>query len=208
MSTREIKVWDPFIRIFHWTLVAAFALAYVTEDDFMTLHVYAGYLNLGLIALRLFWGVVGARYARFSSFVRSPTVVITYLKDVARFKAKRYVGHNPAAAAMIMALLLSLSMTLLFGLLTYEAIEYSGPLAGLTAAVGDSLAHGFKEVHEFSANFTLALVVLHVMGVLVTSVQHRKNLVHLMSWSERLPGFKHLPSEYVHHGWLNKKRYR
>lgn len=79
MPTREIKVWDPFIRIFHWTLVAAFTLAYVTEDDFMTVHVYAGYLILGLITLRLLWGVAGGRYARFSSFVCSPAKVTAYL---------------------------------------------------------------------------------------------------------------------------------
>ncbi len=179
MPTREIKVWDLFIRVFHWTLVAAFALAYVTEDDFMTVHVYAGYLILGLIVIRLLWGLVGSRYARFSSFVRSPSEVIAYTKDVVRFRAKHHVGHNPAGGAMIIALLLSLVMTLLFGLLTYGAMEFSGPLAGLTAGVGDSTAHGFKEVHEFFANFTLMLVV-HVIGVLVASMQHRENLVRSM----------------------------
>jgi cytochrome b len=180
MPTREIKVWDLFIRIFHWSLVAGFALAYVTEDDFMTVHVYAGYLILGLIVMRLMWGLIGSRHARFSSFVRSPSEVVAYMKDVARFRARRYVGHNPAGGAMIIALLLSLAMTLLFGLLTYGAMEFSGPLAGLTAGVGDTVAHGFKEVHEFFANFTLVLVVLHVIGVLVASIQHRENLVRSM----------------------------
>ncbi len=190
MPTRKIRVWDPFIRVFHWTLVAAFALAYVTEDDFMSVHVYAGYLILGLIAVRLFWGVAGGRYARFSSFIRSPSVVIAYLKDVARFKAKRYVGHNPAGGAMIVALLSSLGMMLLFGLLTYGAMEFSGPLAGLTSGVGDTVAHGFKEVHEFFANLTLALVVLHVIGVLVASMQHRENLVRSM-----ITGIKHVEAD-------------
>lgn len=190
MPTREIKVWDLFIRIFHWTLVAAFTLAYVTEDEFMTVHVYAGYLILGLIVMRLMWGLVGSRYARFSNFVRSPSEVIAYAKDVARFRAKHYVGHNPAGGAMIIALLLSLGMTLLFGLLTYGAMEFSGPLAGLTAGVGDTVAHGFKEVHEFFANFTLVLVVLHVIGVLVASMQHRENLVRSM-----ITGIKHVEED-------------
>ncbi|WP_419620829.1 cytochrome b/b6 domain-containing protein, partial [Thiolapillus sp.] len=146
----------------------------------MTVHVYAGYLILGLITLRLLWGVAGGRYARFSSFVCSPAKVTAYLKDVVRFKAKHYVGHNPAGGAMIIALLLSLSMTLLFGLLTYGAMEFSGPLAVLTAGVGDAVAHGFKEIHEFFANVTLALIILHVIGVLVASLQHRENLVRSM----------------------------
>ena len=180
MSTKEIKVWDPFVRIFHWTLVVAFTIAYITEDDFMTVHVYAGYLIAGLVLLRLLWGVVGGRYARFSSFVRRPSEVIGYIKDIVAFRPKHYVGHNPAGGAMVIALLLSLGLTVFFGLLTYGAMEFSGPLAGLTAGVGDAVAHGFKEVHEFFANVTLMLVVLHVIGVLVASMQHRENLVRSM----------------------------
>ncbi|WP_457668810.1 cytochrome b/b6 domain-containing protein [Thiolapillus sp.] len=180
MSTKEVKVWDPFVRIFHWTLVVAFTIAYITEDDFMTVHVYAGYLIAGLVLLRILWGVVGGRYARFSSFVRRPSEVIAYMKDIVAFRPKHYVGHNPAGGAMVIALLLSLGLTVFFGLLTYGAMEFSGPLAGLTAGVGDAVAHGFKEVHEFFANFTLMLVVLHVVGVLVASMQHRENLVRSM----------------------------
>lgn len=111
-------------------------------------------------------------------------------KDVVRFKAKHYVGHNPAGGAMIIALLLSLSMTLLFGLLTYGAMEFSGPLAVLTAGVGDAVAHGFKEIHEFFANVTLALIILHVIGVLVASLQHRENLVRSM-----ITGVKHVETD-------------
>jgi cytochrome b len=180
MSTKEIRVWDPFVRLFHWTLVAAFTIAYVTEDDFMTVHVYAGYLIAGLVVLRLVWGMVGGRYARFSSFVRRPSEVIAYMKDIAAFRPKRYLGHNPAGGAMVVALLLSLGLTVFSGLLTYGAMEFSGPLAGLTAGVSDAVAHGFKEVHEFFANFTLMLVILHIIGVLVASMQHRENLVRSM----------------------------
>ncbi|WP_456379986.1 cytochrome b/b6 domain-containing protein [Thiolapillus sp.] len=180
MQTKKVKVWDLFVRVFHWTLVAAFLISYLTEDDFMSLHVYSGYLILGLVVLRLLWGLVGGRYARFSNFVYTPSETIAYLKDVVSFRARRYIGHNPAGGAMILALLVSLSMTLLFGLLTYGAMEYSGPLAGLVAGVGDSMAHGFKEVHEFFANLTLVLVVLHVAGVFIASMQHGENLVRSM----------------------------
>lgn len=180
MNSHEIKVWDLFVRGFHWSLVVAFTVAYITEDDFMTVHVYAGYLILGLVSLRVIWGFVGSRYARFGSFVKSPTVVRAYMKDVFRFRARRYLGHNPAGGVMIIALLISLSMTVFFGLLTYAAVEFSGPLAGLVSGVGDGTAHIFKEIHEFFANATLGLVILHIAGVAVASMQHGENLVRSM----------------------------
>ena len=180
MSTREIKVWDLFIRIFHWSLVSVFAVAYLTEDDFMTVHVYAGYLIAGLIGLRILWGLVGTRHARFIDFVQKPRVVRAYIKDVIGFRAKRYVGHNPAGGAMVIALMLSLIMTLFFGMLTYGAMEFSGPFAGMVSGVGDDTAHVFKEIHEFFANATLGLVLLHVAGVLLASFQHHENLVRSM----------------------------
>lgn len=82
-----IAVWDPLIRLFHWSLVAAFLVAYLTEDDLMTLHVWAGYTVLGLIGFRLLWGIVGTRHARFTDFVRSPSVVLAYLRDIAAQRA-------------------------------------------------------------------------------------------------------------------------
>ncbi len=180
MSTQRIKVWDPLLRIFHWSLVSLFLFAFITEDDFLDLHVWAGYIIVGLIIFRLIWGLIGPRHARFSSFVVSPARVVAYMKDVAQFRAKRYLGHNPAGGAMVIALLVSISMTLLFGLLTYGAMEFSGPLAGLVSGVSDALADGFEEVHEFFANATLLLVGLHVIGVVVASLQHRENLVQSM----------------------------
>lgn len=180
MNTIQTKIWDVFIRVFHWSLVTAFAIAYLTEDDFATLHVYAGYTMMVLIALRLVWGFVGTPHARFSSFVVKPSVIFEYIKDVIQFKAKRYLGHNPAGGAMVIALLISLTATLVFGLLTYGTAEYSGPLASLAGRVDHSVAHSFKEIHEFFANFTLILVVLHVFGVLAASFQHKENLVKSM----------------------------
>ena len=180
MNTQQTKIWDIFIRIFHWSLLATFVITYLTEDDFPTLHVYAGYTMMALIMLRLIWGFIGSRHARFSSFVVKPTAVIEYMKEVIQFRAKRYIGHNPAGGAMVIALLVSLSMTLLFGLLTYGAAEFSGPLAGLAGGVSESLANVFEELHEFFANFTVFLAVLHVLGVAIASFQHRENLVRSM----------------------------
>jgi len=180
MDIQQTKFWDIFIRVFHWSLLATFAITYLTEDDFPTLHVYTGYTMMALIILRLIWGFIGSRHARFSNFIVKPTAVIEYMKEVVQFRAKRYLGHNPAGGAMVVALLTSLSMTLLFGLLTYGAAEFSGPLAGLADDVSESLANIFEELHEFFANFTVFLVVLHLLGVAIASFQHKENLVKSM----------------------------
>ena len=180
MTKQPIKVWDPLLRVFHWSLVSLFLFSYLTEDDFLDLHVFSGYLIVGLILFRLVWGVIGPRHARFSDFVKSPAEVKSYLKDVLLFRAKRYLGHNPAGGAMVVALLVSITMALITGMLTYGATEFAGPFAGLVSGVGNNIAEGFEELHEFFANFTVLLVVLHVVGVVVASLQHGENLVRSM----------------------------
>ena len=178
-DSTQVKVWDPLVRIFHWTLVTAFAIAYATEDDLMTIHVYAGYTVMGLLAFRLIWGFVGPRYARFSDFVRSPREAISYLKDMVALRPKRYLGHNPAGGAMIVALLVSLLLTTLTGLAAY-GIEGSGPLAAWLSGAGESAEDLLEEVHEFFANFTLFLVFFHVSGVILGGIMHGENLVRAM----------------------------
>jgi cytochrome b len=173
-------VWDPFIRLFHWSLVVAFVLAYVTEDDLMTLHTWAGYSVLGLVTTRVLWGLIGSRHARFSDFIYSPATTLQFLKDTLRQKGKRYLGHNPAGGAMVIMLLLSLLVTSLTGVVLYGAEEGGGPLAGWAGQFGHDWAEAFEEVHEFFANFTVLLVFLHVAGVLIESFIHRENLVSSM----------------------------
>jgi cytochrome b len=129
----EIKVWDLFVRVFHWTLLVAFVVCYVTEGKPGWLHVNFGYAISGLVVLRILWGFVGPRHARFSDFVRTPGQVLGHLKDVARGSAKRYLGHDPAGGAMIVTLLLVLSATTLSGMLLHGAKDKAGPFAGWTA---------------------------------------------------------------------------
>ncbi len=179
-TERVVRVWDPMVRLFHWSLVLAFTVAYLTEDDWLSLHTWAGYTIIGLVAFRLLWGVVGSRYARFADFVRGPRPVAEYLKQIVGGHPPRFLGHNPAGGAMVIALLIALLATTATGLAVYGAGEFSGPLAGLLAGVGPVWAEVFEEVHEFFANFTLFLVVLHVAGVLLASIQHRENLVRAM----------------------------
>jgi len=184
-NTGQIRVWDLLVRVFHWSLVASFSIAYLTEDDFLSLHVAAGYTILGLIVIRLVWGFVGSRHARWSDFVKTPSEIIAYLRDVVRFKARRYIGHNPAGGAMAVALIVSLVMTVITGLAVYGGQELSGPLASLLSDLPASWAHQLEDVHEVFANLTLLLVVLHLAGVAFASLQHHENLVRSM-----ITGFK------------------
>ena len=179
---QEIKVWDPLVRIFHWTLVAAFAIAFITEgeDSTLFLHSWAGYTILGLVLFRLLWGLVGTRHARFTDFVRPPSAALAYGKDVFLGRARRYIGHNPAGGLMIVLLLFSLLMTGVMGVALLGIEEQAGPLAGLLAGAGHGTGEVIEEIHEFFANATLFLVVIHVLGVLVESLLHRENLVRSM----------------------------
>lgn len=178
MKENEVPVWDIFVRVFHWALAAGFFVAYFTEEELMSVHTFAGYSVLLLVGLRLIWGFIGTRHARFTDFVKRPSEVKAYLKDIFSFRARRYLGHNPAGGAMIVLMLIALIITGMSGMATYAAEEGLGPLAGLIAkGTGGEL---FEEVHEIFANFTLLLVVIHVGGVLLESLLHRENLVRAM----------------------------
>ena len=175
-----VRVWDPLVRVSHWTLAAAFLTAYLVEDDWLALHVLAGYTVLGLVLFRLVWGAIGTRHARFTDFVRSPATVLAYMKDALAIRARRYLGHNPAGGAMVIALLASLTFTSVSGLALYAHGEFSGPLAGLMQGAPGWLGNALEETHEFFANFTLLLVLLHLAGVALASLQHGENLVRSM----------------------------
>jgi cytochrome b len=176
-SNDSVRVWDPFIRIFHWGLVLSFLLAYVTEEDILSIHTLAGYVVVGLLSLRIIWGFIGTRYAKFSEFAYSPSAIYQFLVETGKFRAPRYLGHNPAGGAMIFMLIASLIMTSISGLVVYGAAEQAGPLAGMMSGFPMFFSGLSEEIHEFFANFTLLLVILHVGGVLLESLIHRENLV-------------------------------
>ena len=181
MNTENtVKVWDPLVRIFHWSLVAAFTIAYLSGEEWESLHVIAGYTVGGLLLFRLLWGLVGTRHARFTDFVYRPREVGVYLREVLTARARRYLGHNPAGGAMILLMLVSLTLTIVSGLGVYAAEEQAGPLAGLLGSIGEFWEEAFEETHEFFANFTLLLVFVHVGGVIIESLLHRENLVRAM----------------------------
>lgn len=189
-TANEITVWDRPVRLFHWTLVIAFTLAYFSQEGpfedlldgkwLQIIHVWAGYTIVGLLLFRLFWGFMGSRHARFSDFVRGPRETLLYLRDVLTLRAPRHLGHNPAGGAMIIVLLLSLALTVGAGLALYGADKGLGPLAGLLVDSSDDAIHFIEEIHEFFANFTVILVIGHLIGVIWESLLHRENLAHAM----------------------------
>ncbi len=161
----SVKVWDPFVRVFHWSLVASFFGAYFLEAGDKP-HEVLGYIALGLVAARLVWGVVGTKYARFSNFVPSPRRFIAYVRAAIQRREPRFVGHNPAAAVMIVALICAVITTSVTGwMLTTDAYW------------GDALV---EEVHEVVANVTVGLVCVHVAAAIYESVRHHENLILAM----------------------------
>jgi cytochrome b len=162
----DIRVWDPFVRLYHWSQAALIGVAWITADEIKWVHEWAGYILAALLALRLVWGLIGPRHARFSDFVRGPSTVLGYLKDLRRGTAPRYLGHNPAGGAMIVALILSVAATATSGwLLTTDAFWGSDMMQGL---------------HEAFATLILVLVAFHVGGVILESRRHRENLALAM----------------------------
>jgi cytochrome b len=173
----EVYVWDPFVRISHWTVVVAFTVAYLIEEDPLIVHVWAGYVVGVLVLARIVWGFVGSPHARFADFVYAPATALGYVLDLLRFRGTRYLGHSPGGGYMVILLLIFLAATVVTGLVVYGGDQQAGPLAGMfTKTFGES----FEEVHEVIANITLALIFFHVSAVLLASFVHRENLVRPM----------------------------
>jgi len=232
----KIYVWDRFVRVFHWTLVVLFCTSYLTGDEIEWLHVYSGYGIAMLILARTLWGFIGSTHARFKDFLYSPMSALEYLKSLASGNPKDYLGHNPAGAMMVFALLIGMFLTTLSGMKLYAIEEGKGPLAQqinvqmMSTAYADeheahekyekyeegeeyeAYKHGdskyaeveehdeyeksyekslkgeeheegeefWEETHEFAVNFMLLLVILHILGVILSSRAHGENLVKAM----------------------------
>jgi cytochrome b len=163
---QQILVWDLPTRVFHWSLALSFACAFLTGDSerWRDIHVLLGYTVLGLIGFRLVWGFAGTRHARFAEFVRPPAYVLRYLAQLAKGHVWHPAGHNPAGAVAILLLLLLGIASGLSGWAVYEEID------------GDWL----EKLHDLSSNAMLAVVFIHIMGVLVVSYLQRENLIVAM----------------------------
>jgi cytochrome b len=163
---RKVLVWDAPVRVFHWMMVLSFAGAYLTAESerWRLVHVTLGYTMAGLVAFRIAWGLVGTRHARFASFVRGPRAIAAYLRGMIQGRPEHHVGHNPAGALAIVALMALSAAVTAAGWASYNGIG------------GEWL----KELHEGAANLTLAVVGVHIAGVLISSWMHRDNLIGAM----------------------------
>ncbi|HEY0330397.1 MAG TPA: cytochrome b/b6 domain-containing protein [Rhodopseudomonas sp.] len=176
-----VKVWDPFVRLFHWSLVGLFALAYATGDEIEQLHIAAGYAIAVLVAARIVWGFVGPRHARFADFVRPPREVFADLRELVTGTSQRRLGHTPAGAAMILTLIVTVGGSCVTGyLMTTDA--YWG-------------ARWVEQLHAALAHLTVALIALHVAGVILVSFTHRENLAKAMLTGEKREAAQPLSGE-------------
>ncbi len=170
-----VRVWDPLVRLFHWSLVLSFVIAWFSPVSSAALHHWAGYAAAGLVGLRVVWGVAGTPHARFSDFVKSPRIVLGYLVDMVKGRESRHIGHNPAGGAMVLALMA--------GMVTASV---SGYMMTTDRYFGVSWVETF---HRISVHVLLFLVVAHLAGVAFASLRHRENLVRAM-----ITGLKRAPT--------------
>jgi cytochrome b len=172
-----VKVWDAFVRVSHWMLAACVLIAWVSSELKLKaaepVHEWSGYLVLFAVGLRFLWGCIGPRYARFAHFVRGPARTLAYAKAVLRGSERRYIGHNPLGAWMIVALLVT---------------------AGLASASGWlSVTDRFwgvawlQDTHRILGDALIVLAALHVTGVMYTSARQRENLALAMLTGVKRP---------------------
>lgn len=184
----SVKVWDRFLRFFHWTLVLGFATAFISgEVRASTLHVLVGYVLCVLLVARVYWGFKGSEYSRFRSFIFPVSEAFAYLRSMLKGNPKHYYGHNPAGALMVFTMFGLLAMIFVSGLLTLGTIDFEGPLVFLANRVSDEASYAFRHLHEFLPPVALGLVLLHLLGVLVGSIQHKENLVRAMLTGKKTP---------------------
>ena len=212
---KSVKVWDIFVRIFHWTLVGSMIGLYLSGEDFKGVHIRLGYFVTCLVLSRVIWGFIGTKHARFNDFLYRPGKIYQYLKSLIGGNPTHYIGHNPAGGLMIIVMLLSLLVTAFTGLKTL-ANEGRGPLADtggasiLQFAYADEDEHDdddqkhetghhqkkqkeefWEEIHESMSSFMILLIIIHLGGVIVSSWIHKENLVLAMINGRKKPNNLH-----------------
>lgn len=165
-STEPVRVWDPAVRVLHWALVAGVALGWATTEWFGDWHKAVGYAALALVVIRIVWGAIGPRHARFTSFVRGPSATARYARLALRRRAPRHVGHNPLGGWMVVAMFACIG-----------ALALTGWLYNTDRFWGDETV---ELIHEALAWTLVALIALHVGGVVFASVHQRENLIGAM----------------------------
>ena len=198
---KSVKIWDVFVRLFHWALVCIIIVQYISAESNKYIHQNFGYLVACLVLTRIIWGLFGSKHARFSDFLYRPPVIFQYLTGLIKGKPGRYLGHNPVGGLMVFVLLAALLVTTFSGL---KAIGNKGyglfadkgyQIVRQTLADSDDVAQSenegehrslngknefWEEFHEAMTGFLLFLIIAHICGVIVSSWIHRENLIGAM----------------------------
>ncbi len=161
-----VPVWDPLLRLAHWTLAFSVLAAIATGDDGGKWHERLGYVALGVVAIRLAWGWVGPARARFADFVRSPREVLDYTRRMIARSEPRHLGHNPLGGAWIVVMLALVAAT--------------GVTGWALAILGEDEFEWIEDLHEGLANGLIGALVVHLAGVAWASLRHGENLVAAM----------------------------
>lgn len=167
------RVWDPFLRCAHWTLVLTVAGAWFTQEGWGRWHEWLGYAALAVVISRITWGWIGPPYARFGHFIQSPAATLRYARQVIQHAEPRYVGHNPLGACMIVLLLLWVILVSATGWI-YTTDAFWG-------------VEWVEKMHGALSDLLIALVALHLAGVIFTSWRQRENLVGAMLHGAKRP---------------------
>jgi cytochrome b len=202
MSGSEVRVWDLATRLFHWSLVVLVVAAVVTAQiggNALEWHFYCGYSVLALLLFRIVWGVVGPRYARFSSFLLHPASFLAHLRARKTHAIKPYAGHSPFGSISVLVILLVLLAQAVSGLFANDDIASEGPLAKFVSQGWSDRLSWFHA--ELNSVVIYCLVGLHVAAIAYYYFFQRENLVKPMITGDK-DGLE--PEAAAHDGWRNR----
>ena len=183
-SLRRERVWDPLVRITHWTIAAAVLLNGLIVEEESLAHAWIGYVAFGMLGLRLIWGFVGTEEARFTAFPPNPRAAVRHVADMLAGRRQNHRSHNPLGALMVYALWGTLMVVSVTGIMMegapFPVAEASNGEAYEDDHEGEGGEEAIEEVHEAAANLLLMLAALHVGGVALESRLSGVNLVRAM----------------------------
>ena len=177
---KQVAVWDLPTRLFHWVLAVLVINCVVTAKiggNFMTYHMYSGYLVLSFLFFRLLWGVLGGYHSKFVNFVRGPSIVLQYAIGLTKKNTPHYLGHNPLGGWSVVAMLLSLLLQAMSGLFASDDIFTEGPLYPL---VSNSVSNALTRIHNINAIVIACLIAIHLTAIIFHLVVKHENLIKPM----------------------------
>ncbi|MCK9455518.1 cytochrome b/b6 domain-containing protein [Sulfurimonas sp.] len=167
-------IWSLPTRVFHWLFVVLILLAFLTDDDkLLNYHAIIGYGILTLLVFRFFWGYLGPKYSRFKDFPMALRDIKEFISNIFSSK-QRYIGHNPIASYVMIGIFIVVFLTIITGILTFGIQEGKGLLSSLNSGFFKEMEL-FEDIHEFLSSILIALIVLHLLGILSDRVLHAKH---------------------------------